>query len=83
MFGRPKRAKAVAKPRNQAEKDKVNIALAKKYPQMFKSGWGTMKSKGSALSAAARGLHGSTAKQYNSLSKGDKAEIDRILGKGR
>jgi len=35
MFGKPKRAKAVAKPRNAAEAAKVQRGLREKYPDMM------------------------------------------------
>ncbi|MEN6333488.1 MAG: hypothetical protein ABFE01_04455 [Phycisphaerales bacterium] len=70
MFSKPK----LAKPRNAREKSKVNAELKKKYPDMVnKTGaWGKAK---------ANGLTGVNAEQYKLLSKDDKAEIDRILGR--
>jgi hypothetical protein len=40
MFGKPKRAKAVAKPASAEESIAVKKAVKEKYPQMSSPGWG-------------------------------------------
>lgn len=79
-------AKPLAKPRNEAESLERELELRRKYPQMYKPGWGVAKAIKKSRTSAGEGRSdtaGSTQfrSQMANLSNDDYAEVMKLKDK--